>query len=254
MAALDGLLSQKDGVFLQELVYNLQKANIFSEIETALERLKSLLPFDLFSLSLIEVNSELELVDYEQVCSYPGEWKERYLERKYWLETDVVHLERFKERPMQVKRWDDIYKSYDLTEEKKEFIGESRDFGLIDGYMYGLNTHRLREASLFTVSGNPHVMEYNERSRLIIQYITPYLHGAMVSAKIKNNQNLLTPTQLRVMELIALGLRTKDIATELEKSERAVEDVVRRAKEALDAHRSTDAVVKLIELGLISIR
>ena len=120
--------------------------------------------------------------------------------------------------------------------------------------MYGLNTQRLREVSLFTVSGNPHVMEYNERSRLIIQHITPYLHGAMVSVKIKNNQNLLTPMQLEVMELIALGLRIKDIATELEKSERAVEDVVRRAKEALDAHRSTDAVVKLIELGLISIR
>ena len=104
MTTLDVLLSQKDGVFLQELVYNLQKLDTSSELEVELTRLKSLLPFESYSLNLIEVNSDLKLVDYEQVCSYPEEWKERYLKRKYWRQADVVYLERFRKNTYSIYR------------------------------------------------------------------------------------------------------------------------------------------------------
>jgi DNA-binding CsgD family transcriptional regulator len=247
------ILSKSDLQKIQEIIEQLQKVVVESEVETELLRLKEIIPFSTFALSLIEMNNKFDLIDYQQVCDFSEEWKNRYLQGQYWLHEDVIHLERFKALPTEVKRWQDIYKKLELTAKQKDFLGESIDFGLRDGYMYGYSSIRFREASLMTISGNPNELEFNDRSKFVIQHLTPHFHAAMVRVKIAKNRKVLTETQLQVLELTVLGLTAKDIALELGKSVRAVEDLSKRVKENLDAHRTPDAIAKSIELGLIRI-
>lgn len=245
------ILSKSDLQKIQEIIENLQNVQVESEVEIELIRLKEIIPFSTFALSLIEMNNKFDLIDYQQVCDFSEEWKKRYLEEKYWMHEDVIHLERFKALPTKVKRWQDIYKKMELTIKQKDFLGESIDFGLRDGYMYGYSSIRFREASIITVSGSVNELEFNDRSKFIIQHLTPHFHAAMVRVKIAKNRKVLTETQLKVLELTVLGLTAKDIAQELGKSVRAVEDLSKRVKENLDAHRTPDAIAKSIELGLI---
>ena len=65
------------------------------------------------------------------------------------------------------------------------------------------------------------------------------------------NKRFLTPKQQLIMELIAEGLDTKQIAEETNTSVSNIEKMITRILDKVDAHNRTNAVTQCFRRGII---
>jgi len=170
---LNDLLSENEVFFLLDLI----QKNIFCKVEDELRgllfSLRYLIPYDhAICLACDGINTKLNTYDLINI-SYPSEWIELYISKKYY-QVDPIIRDNF--TYYQLQYWSDTYKKYSAP---KEFFSCARDFGLVNGYSYGLRNRNGKGGSLFSFAGDN--VEYHPRNATILLHIIPHLHEALIS-------------------------------------------------------------------------
>jgi DNA-binding CsgD family transcriptional regulator len=248
---LKAVLSKKEANALLEIIDGGLRSKSEEDLRQLVLRLQDLVPFEfaLCSLSSISCRS----ADPYSVInvSYPLPWIDRYISEQ--LDTiDPVLVEHRLHFGLQY--WID---SYERHPEAKQFIMSASDYGLKNGYSYGLKTESGSGASLFSFGGRS--MERSRRTCHILRRIMPHLHQALVrvvapldhlpeAAQVK-----LSPREREVLLWIKEGKTTSEISSTLSISERTVKFHVRNTLRKVRASTRAQAVAVSLEKGLIDI-
>jgi len=177
--------------------------------------------------------------------SFPSEYLERYVSKGYHL-CDGVAIEMLS--TFEIRNWKEV--------EKKHPSGvvelEAAEFGLKDGFSYGVKSLDCMSGSGFTFAV-PSV-ENNDRTKTIIQYAVPHLTEVMkrlLRQKKAETDFSLTPRELEVLKWLSHGKSSWDISVILGISEDTVNFHAGNIIRKLNAMNRTHAVAIALSNGLI---
>jgi DNA-binding CsgD family transcriptional regulator len=181
--------------------------------------------------------------------SYPANWVEVYVAQGLETRDPIVH-ENFKS--YNVQYWTDTYRKYNNS---KPFVSTAEDFGLREGYSYGLKTCNGDKTSLFSFAARS--MERHPRIELILEYIIPHLHQAfeMISDN-RRQTHIESATQLSAREKEILqwareGKSSWEISVILSISIDTVKFHIKNVMQKLQVVSRTQAVAAALQSGLI---
>lgn len=242
------LLSKRDAIALLELIYASLTCTTQECLTELMESIKSLLPFDYGLCGFAKIDEKGMKSGFDLVnSSYPREWLDVYVEKNYLKIDPIVkeHLAHF-----DAQFWDDTYKKYEIP---KKFISESRDFGLLKGYTYGLKNSSSKQVSLFSFAGPDLIRD--ERTEAIIRLVTPHLHQCYLRINQEREKMAMPPLSERereVLNWLGQGKSSWEISIILAIGERTVKFHVENIKNKLNATSRAHAVAIALDLGLIT--
>lgn len=255
-STLSKQLSKQDLVSMIELITSCRECRDDGNITKLILRLREIVPYEVAFCGLASIGNGASIESFRSLnINYPEEWLNLYIARRYNL-TDPVFARNFSQPSLQI--WSETYKQ---SPPPRKFLSEAHDFGLIQGYTYGMKTKCGNEgssASLFSFAGKS--VDNHKRSTLILETIMPYFHEALVQVT-RNQQevrNLTTTSHISVREkevlrLLKDGKNSWAVSTILKISERTVNYHVGNIMEKLGAESRLHAVAIAAKLNLIDL-
>jgi DNA-binding CsgD family transcriptional regulator len=243
-------LSKRDANYLLELIYASISCTKEEELKTLIDNLKHLIPYEFALCGFGKIDRSTK-EPYKLVnVSYPSDWIEAYVSRGLERSGPIV-TENFLNFGLQY--WADSFRKHG---DSKPFISSAEDFGLKNGYSYGLRTYSGNKTSLFSFAGRS--MERHARTARILEYITPHLHQALarISDTGKGEQNeaiQLSSREKEVLKWAKDGKSTWEISVILSISADTVKFHIKNIMQKLQAVSRVQAVAVAIEKGLIGI-
>lgn len=253
---LKQLLSKADLVSLVELINASLYCACEDDFTKLLQRLRELVFHDFAICGLAKIGKRGDFDSYKTLnINYPKEWIELYIAKKYNL-CDPVFVSNFTKLGLQ--KWAETYK---LNRPPRKFLSDAHDFGLVNGYTFGLrsrseSTHTL--STLISLSGKS--LEQHERTSIILENVMPHLHQALTrvaNPQQQNEKHASTPSisarEKEVLFLLKDGKNSWAISTMLNISERTVHFHVGNIMQKLGAESRLHAVAIAAGLKLIDL-
>lgn len=184
------------------------------------------------------------------VSTYPSEWCERYLERRYYGIDPVIHGARQKMFPFE---WGSRAYLSELHDSQKHFFLEARDFGIASGITYPVHGAQGQFAVISLVSDQPLTLDLNGQN--VLQLAAMHYHMRQVAnQKPSPDERIveLTPREAECLTWAANGKSAWEIGRILNISRYTVQEHMDNAKRKLGCHTRDHAVVKAVMQGLIS--
>lgn len=250
------VLSKNDTVYLLEVIHASLSCTSEEEFKELVGKLNSLISFDFAVSGLARIDASRAIKSYEVVnISYPPEWLEIYLSRKFY-QIDPVFKNNFTNFGLQY--WPDTYKT---SVPPAKYLSLSVNYGLRDGYTYGVKNQKGTEGSLFSINCKSSVSrksrEFHRRVAVILTHIAPHLHHALYRIFAPStNRKHMKPLSLREIEIlnwIKQGKSSWDISKILGISESTVNFHITNVMQKLDAVSRPQAVANAVLYGLIDI-
>ncbi len=240
------ILSKSDVINVLELIHKSLSCINDANLAEIVSGITYLIPHDYAICGLAKLDINRKLNPYKIInVSYPSEWLELYIKREYYL-IDPIVQNNFSNYKLQY--WSDIYR---IKSQSKNFLSLAHDFGLERGYANGVKDGNI--GSLFVISGKN--MKHNTSSDIILEYITPHLHQALISiSKNKTRSEIkLSPKEKEVLKWIKEGKTSWDISMILEISDRTVNFHIDNIKRKLNVINRAQAVAVALKQELIDI-
>lgn len=249
------VLSKNDAVCLLEIIHASLSCTREEEFKELVGKLNRLISFDFAVSGLARIDVNWAIKSYEVVnISYPHEWLEIYLSRKFYL-IDPVFKNNFTNFGLQY--WPDTYKT---SAPPAEYLSLAVNYGLRDGYTYGVKNKKGTEGSLFSINCKSSVSRksraFHRRVAVILTHIAPHLHQTLYRIFVPSNKKHMKPLSSREIEIlnwIKEGKSSWDTSKILGISESTVNFHITNVMQKLDAVSRPQAVANAVLYGLIDI-
>lgn len=193
------------------------------------------------------------------VSNFDASWNEYYVEKGFMERDPFLRYCTTSYRTVRTGI-DHIAEHPYLNSNEMQVIEEASECGFRSGFSSTLQRFDGNQVNAWNIGSR---LSASEVTR-ILQEKLPYLqmvsyYGALFDSKLHlprptdDVSNLLTARERRCLELSACGLRTRDIADLLKRSEATVEFHLRNAREKLGARTREHAIYLAIKLELISL-
>ena len=241
-------LSKKDFETLLDLIHLSLSCDNEAALKDFIFQLAKFLPHNFATCVFGNIDNEGMKIPYHHLnVNYPDEWSKIYAEKELHT-VDPIFKEHFATFEMQY--WEDTYKKHKTP---KSFLSLSQDFGLLEGYTFGLRNINKTKGSLISISGND--LERNPRTEYILHHIVPHIHQMMERIiwqnKKRNYCRKLSPRETEVLKWISHGKTDWEISVILGISVKTVNLYVSTLMAKLDAATRTHATAIALDLGLI---
>jgi LuxR family transcriptional regulator, quorum-sensing system regulator CviR len=246
-------ISKNDALLMLEIIYKSPFCKTEEDFLKLMEEFKKLVYFECSNNGWAEIQSMLhgEKVKCHFIRDgYPDEYLNIYLEKGYHRQ-DHVMQKYFKN--FELQNFSEVDKTH-RNESANPVVSLGNDFGIYEGYIYGVCDRDYYSATGFLLAGR-HV-ENNQRARIIIKYLIPHLSVAikrLLPFPINEKIVQLTSSELEVLKWLKEGKTTWEISSILNKSERVIKFHVDNILRKLNAMNRTHAVAIALENNLISI-
>jgi DNA-binding CsgD family transcriptional regulator len=191
-----------------------------------------------------------KISSYSVNDGYPNEYLDIYLSQG--LHTKDIALLKFY-KTFEIQNFVELNPLYKEIPDNP-LLDMCNDFGLIDGFVYGVCDRDLSSATAFFITG--HEAENNERSRVVIQYLVPHLSLVLKRLfPVKKDRRIpsLTQRELEVLKWLKEGKTTWETSLILSKSERVIKFHIDNILKKLNAMNRTHAVAIALENHLIKL-
>ena len=198
------------------------------------------------------VDQEVPDVDLLDI-SYPENYLDHYLGSCYHLTDPVIakYLETL--QPVDWNRYVTVEnKSIKYTE-----MIDAEPVGMRDGWTYGAVSPGSGESAMFFIASENY--DSSDRTRIIIEYIIPFLAEAYKRILNKNTNRLtsgksrVTSSEVEILNWLKEGKTSWEISVILNKSERVVNFHINNVMKKLNAMNRTHAIVMAIKNNLINL-
>ncbi len=239
---------------LNEFIDVLSKANAVEDIHEICSGFCYFSEFEHFIYGA-RMPTSLTQPSFIYVSGYPGEWRERYLERNYLsIDPVVAHCAR-SSLPI---NWRDVAPLEKKDKVVREFMGDVRDHNLKSGISFPVHTSR-GESAMFSLAAS----DDHKKAKARIDAASPnavlftaYLHEAVrkvfAKAPLSVSQIKLTAREKQCLLWAAEGKTTWETARILNISERTVIFHVQNAAEKLNVVNRQQAIARAVSTGLIA--
>ena len=193
------------------------------------------------------------------VSNFDASWNEYYVEKGFMERDPFLRYCTTSYRTVRTGI-DHIREHPYLNAAEMQVIEEASECGFRSGFSSTLQRFDGNQVNAWNIGSHLSAAEVTR----ILQEKLPYLqmisyYGSMFASNLhapaadNDNSRLLTARERRCLELSACGLRTRDIADLLKRSEATVEFHLRNAREKLGARTREHAIYLAIKLELISL-
>lgn len=134
---------------------------------------------------------------------------------------------------------------------KKNFIRLSGDFFEYRGLSVCYKNPDKREMLIFILTNGCDTMD--PKNKLILELIAPHIGNAMGNIQRTMNKNILSQTQINILELIEDGKTATQIATSLGLTKPTISYHIRKIKEKIDANNIPSAIAQAQSLRILEI-
>lgn len=249
------VLSKNDAICLLEVIQASLSCTREEEFKGLVGKLNRLISFDFAVCGLAHMDAVCAIKSYEVLnISYPPEWLEIYLSRKFY-QIDPVFKNNFTNFGLQY--WPDTYKA---SAPSAKFQSLAINYGLRDGYTYGVKNQRGTEGSLFSINCNSTISrksrEFHRRVAVILTHIVPHLHEVLCRIIGRTNKEHIKPLSAREIEVlnwVKHGKSSWEISKILGISESTVNFHITNTMQKLDAVSRPQIVAKAVLHGLIDL-
>jgi DNA-binding CsgD family transcriptional regulator len=245
------ILSKRDAVELLELISRGLACRSEDDLKKIILDLRKLVVFE---CAIGGYQNYREVLVTDEVATktmlnvnFPTDFLDWYYATSRHVE-DTVALEFF--RTFELQNWADVTERCLLG--KKDIVTlQAEEFGLRDGFCYGVRDFSLVGATIFFLAGKS--VENDERTRAIIRYVIPHLSEALKRLFSERNRVKcsLTSREIEIIKWLKEGKSSWDISTILGKSESVINFHVKNIVRKLDAMNRTHAVAIAVENGLV---
>jgi len=184
------------------------------------------------------------------VCTnMPHQWVDEYFGRP-WMYDDPVYVQaQSSVRPFV---WRDA-EAATLTMKQRRYWRRAEDFGLGHGATGVVNSRDGHWQVLLSLGGSQVSAEKREGVLSTIMAVIYDLYDVAVASASQDSrtQCVLRDSLVAVLQRKAAGMTTEQIAAELHKSARCIEDRLRRIVESLAVENSAQAITLATHLGII---
>jgi LuxR family transcriptional regulator, activator of conjugal transfer of Ti plasmids len=243
---------------LNEFVAELEQARSVSEMQAILSRQLAKLGVKHFVYHVARANGLDEVRLPHIITNYPERWRQHYFSSGYLNEDPVVGETLRRRLPF---LWSQVIAPDSLSPRQLQLMEEGRDAGIADGLTIPIIGHGADAASLNVVPDltDAHGRLALVRHRHLLQIMAIHFHRRARSKLLESaligrptrRPSLLSAREREILEWIAHGKSTWDIAQILRISEKGVEFHVENLKRKLEVFGRTHAVGKALMLGLI---
>ncbi len=150
--------------------------------------------------------------------------------------------------------WQDAYQ---VKEPTRLWEDLTHDLGLSESYTFSPFLPQMSKSHSMVAIGDLNRKE-EERCRLILEYVMPHLHWAVVSA-VKSEAHPATPSvsltkrELEVLKWLQDGKTSWEISVILQVSERTINFHAQNIKKKLDVSSRSAAVARALRLNLLEL-
>ena len=250
---------REDYELLSDFVAQLESADTVAQMEAILSSCLEKLGLRYFAYHVIRANGINGTRLPHAITTYPKRWIEHYLSSRY-LEEDPVVGEALR-RPLSFL-WPEVCAPETLSHSQRHLMEDARDAGISNGLTIPIIGRGVDAASLSVVpdeldaSGRLVLIRHRQLLQLLAIHFDRRARSKLLETELiggsSRRRSLLSPREREVLEWIARGKSTWDIAQILRISEKGVEFHVENARRKLQAFGRTRAVVKALMLGIIS--
>lgn len=182
------------------------------------------------------------------ISTWPEEWQSRWVEKKYWHTDPIVHANLLRTEPFE---WKDVFKT--SSKEGRQVFHEARAFGLTDGFT--VPSHQL-SGPINTVTVVGENLDWAPKEQAMMHMLCLYFVGTL-KRLIGEGRNAgepevkFTAREIQVINYIASGKTSAEVADILSISENTVGFHMKRILSKLDCHTRTQAVVEAYRRGYL---
>ena len=251
--SLDKLITKNDALKLLEIVDGCLHCKTEDDFLKLMDIFQGLIQAECSNCGWVEIKSVLydEKVKASTFINrYPGEFLKLYYNKNYHKYDHVIQ-KYFKS--FEIQNFNELYKN-DINE-PNPLRDLCCDFGINEGYAYGVCDRDYYSATAFFLAGR-HV-ENSKRAVEIIKYLIPHLSVTLMRLLppvLKNKKEIkLTPSETEVLKWIKEGKTTWEISLILNKSERGIKFHIGNILRKLNAMNRAHAVAIAMENKLIEL-
>jgi len=197
----------------------------------------------------MKFDGQNDLREYTAInLSYPDEYIELYVINNFG-KIDPLFKENV--RNFSLQYFEDTFKKYGYP---KDMTNVSWDFGIKEGYAYGVRSLLKKEGSFFSFCDQS--LKREDRTEIILRCTIPHLHQALkrvLFAKQRKEKPHITEREIEILQWIGQGKSNWEISVILNISESTVKFHIKNIMAKLDASSRAHSLAIAIELGLIDI-
>lgn len=255
--ALDGQLPLRmvDAARAQSALDQVASARTAEDLNERLAALARNLGYDYYSYVLADPRQAAEAGDASPMilCSYPAEWFQRYLRRRYATIDPVVTQGRGARLPF---FWGSANFLNHLGPRPRRFFFEARDFGIVSGVTVPVHGPR-GDWGLLSLSVRGPMQALKDRvseSYFLLQALAPLVHAqamGRLSAAAATPAIRLTDGERICLDWTLRGKTAWEIAQIIGRSKPTVDYHIQKAMRKLDAANKHHAAFKAQQLGLL---
>lgn len=181
------------------------------------------------------------------ISTWPDEWQEHWVEKKLWHVDPIVHANLVRTEPFE---WKEIFQA--SSREGRQVFYEARAFGLADGFT--VPSHHL-SGPINTVTVVGEKLDWSPKERAMMHLLSLYFVGTlkrlMGETRDTDADPKFTAREIQVINYIATGKTSSEVADILSISENTVGFHMKRILTKLDCHTRTQAVVEAYRRGYL---
>jgi len=211
--------------------------------------LKKLIHFKSWSTTLIFHESKdypYDLIDTFSVSNFDTDWTSEYHKKNFFRIDPVVSNSIG--YPNHILTWEELYKK-SSSKQETNFIKASGDFFEYKGLTVGIKTPDKNETCLVVLANECDTQD--PKNHLILKLLAADFALALGRVHRTTNENMISPTQLRILDLIADGLTMEQIAKELGRTKRTMTYHVEEIKRSLNASNIPSAIAEALRYRVL---
>lgn len=202
--------------------------------------------FDIVLYSLIQQNFEqVPITDGARLSGWPNLSRGAF-DAQITFDFDPVVVERIAD--MEPFFWRDLAVDAETGDRLRETLDAYRTEGILDGVMLPVSS-RAGNVAVVSLTGRNARFDLSRADLLRLQHVSLALHRRYEELQPRPSQARLSPRELEVMKLAAVGKTSAEIAETLGISIHTVNTLVRRSYVKLGASNRVQASIKLSYLN-----
>ena len=182
------------------------------------------------------------------LCSWPTQWAERYLARRYVFADPIIHRVRVSEDPF---LWSDVCSARPLRERSKLIMDEATEFGLRAGFTVPIHTLQGMQA---VVTFGSRAIDLSMEDRGALNMIALYVHRRLrsLTGTPSEPKEALSSRERECVQWCAEGKSSWAISCILGIAENTVNHHIAHATRKLDVASRSHLVAEALRWGFIS--
>src|SRR3989339_265723 len=240
---------------LRQIIATSQKVTNRAGFQGLMEAVNQLVPFDLWSATLTELNRHNKMMEWLHLANFPPAWEARYVEQGY-TGVDPISIRNFEQEPLGcLQRWSQTYKRQTLTPIQQRFMQESLDYSnglLADGYTIGWQTNHRHEGLIFSVAG-PRI-QFDQQTEFALECLAPYFNEAMATIWDNDRKLELSEKECETLEAAMQGLSIDELARMLGVTPDGVKYRLKTIKQKLQTSNTKESITVALQRGIKPIK